>query len=78
MPSNSNHLKAMKEAIAEFVEASGGPAVQHEAKDKTKRVLCIFTSMFDLSQANKEELNQVIFNLNALKINVVIFGYEIG
>lgn len=69
----------MKEAINEFVDSSGGVEAQlGTAASGNTRVLVIFTSKFNLSDAEDSEINQVIFNLHALKINVVFFGYEIG
>ena len=44
------------------------------------RVLVIFTSKFNLEKEFKqeEELNNVIFKLHALKIQIIIFGYDLG
>ena len=78
--SNSNLLKGIKEAISEFVERNGGPQAQKDLAEMNTRVLVIFTSKFNLDKEfqNPEELNNVIFKLHALKIQIIIFGYEIG
>lgn len=58
-PSNSNLIKAIKESITEFVD-------NKQAVQINKRVLVLFTTKFDLSEVDKDELQQVIFNLHAL------------
>ena len=81
-PGQSDLLKALKEVISEFVEGNGGPNDQlKNMKDRNTQVLLLFTSKFDLTRAFREtpdELDKVIFDMHALKINVIIFGYEIG
>ena len=75
-PSTSNLLKALKEAISEFVDDS--PDEKIKIQNKNKRIICIFTSKFNLSNEESREVYKIVRTMHKLKINIVIFGYEIG
>ena len=70
-------LKAIKEAIKEYIDMSEVTARQ-SSKNENKQVLIIFTSKFDMTDLEKkEELNNIIMNIHALGINIIVFGYEL-
>ena len=41
-------------------------------------MIVLFTSKFSLGKSTDEEIVEVIVSLIALKINLIVFGYEIG
>lgn len=70
----------MNEAVNEFLEVDvdKSQSKQNARQNNNIRVIVIFTSKFNLSTVDRNELTSLIFKLHVLKINVVIFGYEIG
>jgi hypothetical protein len=65
-------IKALNQAIDEFIDKGIDSANQH------RRVIIIFTSLFDMPAGEESKLEKVIRKIHALSINLIIFGYEIS
>lgn len=66
---SSNLIKAISEATREFYSES--------KEGKTSRYIIVFTSTFDVDYASDDEKKKLIFILHQMKINLIIFGFEI-
>lgn len=72
----SNLIKALDEAIEEFLKDIKN--AEEAQQQKRKRVIVIFTSKFNIKHHNVEKVNKTIRKLHALKISLIIFGYQIN
>ena len=64
-----NLLKALDHAIDEFVD--------HDINGNSIKIIMLLTSQFDFP-SDKKKLDLIIKKLHALKIHLVILGYDIG
>lgn len=74
-----NVLKAIHVAIDEFAN-NGAIATKLDApinNNENRRLIIIFTNHFDIDLEDEEVL-KIILKLHAFRINLMIFGYEIG
>ena len=74
-----NIMKAMRTAIQEFM--NNGATVQKldstADSDENKRLIVIFTSLFEIGeQVPEDKIKSLMLKLHALRINVIVFGYE--
>jgi len=67
---------------AQLTSASEGNSSQkkHGNQNENIRTIVIFTSKFDqiVGVVDERELENTIFHLHELKINLIIFGYQVG